>query len=95
MNPKNLALTVAAAATIAQSDISGGQEAAALVVFIVLGSLTILAPLAVYFLMSDRATTLLDGLKGFMAVHNAAIMAVLLLVLGAKLIGDAIGGLSA
>jgi hypothetical protein len=29
-----------------------------------------------------------------MAVHNAAIMSVLLLVLGAKLIGDAIGGLA-
>jgi hypothetical protein len=29
-----------------------------------------------------------------MAAHNAAIMAVLLLVLGTKLIGDAIGGLS-
>jgi hypothetical protein len=29
-----------------------------------------------------------------MAEHNAAIMTVLLLVLGAKLIGDAISGLS-
>ena len=30
----------------------------------------------------------------WLAAHNAAIMTVLLLVLGAKLIGDAIGGLS-
>jgi hypothetical protein len=32
--------------------------------------------------------------KGSMAAHNAAIMTVLLLVLGVKLIGDAIAGFS-
>ena len=37
----------------------------------------------------------LGGLKAWMAGHNAAIMTVLLLVLGAKLTGDGIGGLSA
>ena len=92
LNPKNLALTVAAATAIAQTEISGSQEAVALVVFIILGSLTILAPVAIYFLMGAKAKEILDGLKGFMAAHNAAIMTVLLLVLGAKLIGDAIAG---
>ena len=75
LNPKNLALTVAAATAIAQTEISGGEQAVALVVFVILGSL-------------------LDGLKTWMAAHNAAIMTVLLLVLGAKLIGDAIAGFS-
>jgi hypothetical protein len=37
---------------------------------------------------------ILDGIKNWMAAHNAAIMAVVLLVLGVKLIGDAISGLS-
>lgn len=74
--------------------ISGGQEAVALVVFVVLASLTILAPVAI-FMMGPKAKGILDGLKGFMGAHNAAIMTVLLLVLGAKLIGDSIGGLSA
>jgi hypothetical protein len=94
LNPKNLALTVAAATVIAQTEISGGQQAVALAVFILLGSLTILAPVAIYFLMGAKAKEILDGLKGFMGAHNAAIMTVLLLVLGAKLIGDAIAGLS-
>ena len=44
--------------------------------------------------MGAKASEILDGLKSFMAAHNAASMTVLLLVLGAKLIGDAIGGLS-
>ena len=34
------------------------------------------------------------GLRDWMAQHNAAIMAVLCLVIGAKLIGDAISGFS-
>jgi threonine/homoserine/homoserine lactone efflux protein len=95
VNPKNLALTVAAAATIAQTGISSGQEAGAMAIFVALGSLTILAPLVIYFALGARAARILDGLKTWMATHNAAIMAVLLLVLGVKLIGDAIGELSA
>jgi len=94
LNPKNLALTVAAATAIAQTSISTGQEAGALAVFILIGSLTILAPLVIYFAMGTRATEILDGLKGFMAAHNGAIMTVLFFVLGAKLIGDAITGFS-
>jgi len=62
-------------------------------VFVVLGSVGILTPVAVYFLF-ERAKGILEGLKAWMAAHNAAIMTVLLLVLGAKLIGDAIAGFS-
>ena len=94
VNPKNLALTVAAATTIAEAGISSGQEAGAMTIFVVLGSLTILAPLIIYFALGAKATGILDGIKNWMAAHNAAIMAVLLLVLGVKLIGDAISGLS-
>jgi threonine/homoserine/homoserine lactone efflux protein len=95
LNPKNLALTIAAATAIAQAGISSGQEAGALAIFIAIGSLTILAPLVIYFVMGTRAARILDELKAWMAAHNAAIMTVLLLVLGLKLIGDAIGALSA
>ena len=46
VNPKNLALTIAAATTIAEAGISSGQEAGAMAVFVLLGSLTILARLS-------------------------------------------------
>ena len=94
VNPKNLALTIAAATVIAQAGVSHGQEVAALAVFILIGSLTILAPLGLYLALGAQAKQILEGMKAWMSVHNAAIMTVLLLVLGAKLIGDAIGGLS-
>jgi hypothetical protein len=42
----------------------------------------------------DGEPALLHRLKAWMGQNNAVIMAVLLLVIGAKLIGDAIGGFS-
>ena len=50
--------------------------------------------MAIYFALGARAEHVLGDLKSRMAAHNAAIMAVLCLVIGAKLIGDAITGLS-
>jgi hypothetical protein len=44
--------------------------------------------------MGDRAERLLEGLKAWMAAHNAAIMAVLCLIIATKLIGDGISSLA-
>jgi hypothetical protein len=54
----------------------------------------VLTPVVIYFALGERATVILDGLKAWMAANSAVIMTVLLLVIGAKLIGDAIAGLS-
>lgn len=94
INPKNLALTIAAVTSIAQTGISGVEAVGALAVFNLIGSLSILAPVGIYFALGAKSAVILDELKTWMAANNAAIMAVLLLVLGTKLIGDAIGGLS-
>jgi Sap, sulfolipid-1-addressing protein len=92
-NPKNLLLAVAAAAAIAQTGIAGGQQAVAYAVFAVVGTLGVGAPVVVYFSMGKRSEKLLGRLKDWMAHNNAVIMAVLCLVIGVKLIGDALGGL--
>jgi threonine/homoserine/homoserine lactone efflux protein len=94
VNPKNLLLTVSAAAAIAQTGIDAGQQAVAMAVFVVIGTLGPGAPVAIYFAMGAKAAHLLDELKSWMAANNAAIMAVLCLVIGAKLIGDGIAGLA-
>ena len=44
--------------------------------------------------MGDRATKILGGLHEWMARENATIMAILCLIIGAKLIGDAISALA-
>jgi hypothetical protein len=94
VNPKNLMLNVSAAATIAQAGLSGAEQALALVVLVALGSLGIIAPVAVYFVMGDRAAQVLDGWKEWLSADNAVVMAVLFLVFGAVLVGKGIGGLS-
>jgi threonine/homoserine/homoserine lactone efflux protein len=93
INPKNLLLTVGAAAAIAQADVSTGDQVVALAVFIVIGTLGPAAPVLVSVFMRDKARAILDDLKAWMGAHNAAIMSVLCLVIGAKLLGDGISGL--
>ncbi len=94
LNPKNLLLAVAAAASIAQTGISGAQQAAAYAVFAVIGTLGVGTPVVLYLAMGERSAELLGKLKAWMAHNNAVIMAVLCLVIGVKLIGDAIAGLT-
>jgi threonine/homoserine/homoserine lactone efflux protein len=94
VNPKNLVLTAGAAAAIAQTGVGAGQQAIALAVFILIGTLGPGIPVAIYFAMGDRAKHVLDELRDWMAANNAAIMAALCLVIGAKLIGDGITGLA-
>jgi Sap, sulfolipid-1-addressing protein len=93
-NPKNLLLAVGAAAAIAQTGIPGGEQAIAYAVFAVIGTVGVGAPVVIYFALGDRAGPILDGLKAWMAHNNAVIMAVLCLVIGAKLLGDGIAGLA-
>ena len=94
VNPKNLLLTVGAAAAIAQTGIPAGEQAVALAVFIVVATLGPGIPVGIYFAMGDRAERLLESLKAWMGAHNAAIMAVLCLVIATKLIGDGISALA-
>jgi threonine/homoserine/homoserine lactone efflux protein len=94
INPKNLLLVVAAAAAIAQTGASTVDQAVALAVFILIATLGVGAPVAIFFLMGARATKILGELHEWMARENATIMAVICLIIGAKLIGDAIAGLT-
>jgi hypothetical protein len=93
-NPKNLLLAVGAAAAIAQLGIPGGQQAVAYAVFAVIGTLGVGAPVVLYFATGTRSAELLGRLKDWMAHNNAVIMAVLCLVIGVKLVGDALSGLT-
>ncbi len=90
-NPKNGTLTVAAAASIAGTGVSSLDQWVALAVFVLVGSLGVLAPLAVVVVSGERATATLESWRHWFLGHNTAIMAVLFFVIGAKLIGDGIG----
>lgn len=60
----------------------------------VLGSATVADAVLAYLLLGDRASRPLAAVRRFMSDNNAVIMMVLPLLLGAKLVGDALGGLA-
>ena len=95
VNPKNLLLNVSAAAAIAQAGISTGKQAIVFAIFVVIATLGPGIPLGIYYVMGDGAPKVLGGIRRWMVANNQAIMAVLCLVIGAKLIGEAIAGFTA
>jgi hypothetical protein len=75
--------------------VSGSEQVLVLVLFVLIATIGVATPLVIYFAMGARAPEILQRLKAWMTSHNAAIMAVLCLVIGAKLIGDSVSGFSA
>lgn len=90
VNPKNLILTVAAAAGLAQLGLSTSDAVVSLIVFVVVGSIAIAGPVVYYFLGGGGAKAELDSLKDWLAAHNAAVMTVLFIVFGVDLIAKGI-----
>jgi len=92
-NPKNLALALAAALSIAQAGLSGAQPWIALAVFVLLASISVATPVLYYLIAGQSAEKLLNNWKAWLTANNATVMFVILLVLGVKLVGDGLGGL--
>ena len=93
INPKNLALTIAAAAAVAQAGLSAGDDVVAVAIFVVLSSVIVVGAVLLYLFGGSRAEKPLASMREFMAQHNAVIMMVILVVLGAKLVGEGWAGL--
>ena len=90
VNPKNLGLTVAAAATISSANLDTSNEIVVLAVYVLIASVTIVLPVAAYLIMGDRADEPLTTAKQWLIDNNNTVMSVLFVVLGFKLIGDAL-----
>ena len=79
-------LAAAAGAGLAQLGLSTGDAVGSLLVFVIVGSLTIAGPVVYYLLGGAGAKARLDDMKNWLALHNDAVMAVLFLVFGVNLI---------
>jgi threonine/homoserine/homoserine lactone efflux protein len=95
LNPKNLVFIIGGATAVSQFDLSGADQAVCWVVFTLIATIGVAIPMGIYLFMGDKAAATLDGLKTWMARNNTAVMAVLLVIIGVKLIGDGISGLAA
>ena len=90
VKPKNLLLTIGAGVAVAQVGASAVGQAVAIAVYVFLGTTGLAIPLAVHVLRPARGGDLLIGLRDWMVRANVTIIAVLSLVIAAKLLGDAL-----
>lgn len=93
VNPKNLAMCVAAGVAIGAASLPGGQQTIAVVVFTVIAACTVAVPVIAFAVAAERMRGPLHRLKAWLLANNSTVMAVLLLVIGVVLVGKGIGGL--
>jgi hypothetical protein len=91
-NPKNLIMAIGGGLSIAQAPTSNGGMAVAALIFVALAVSTVVVPVILYHSLGARAVRLLDPLNAWLQANNAAVMAVLFLVIGVVLIGKGISG---
>lgn len=94
VNPKNISLGISSGAAMAQSGVAGGGAVGALVLFAIISSVGVGAPVAVLFAMGERADGVLASWKAWLITNNATVMMVLFGVLGANALGSGLGLLS-
>lgn len=92
-NPKNAGLAIAAAASISSQNLESGEQAVALLAFVLISSITVILPVAAYLLARERSRSTLDALKVWLIRNNSTVMTVLFILIGAKVLGDGLAGL--
>ncbi|MDO8143338.1 MULTISPECIES: GAP family protein [unclassified Isoptericola] len=90
VNPKNLLLAAAAGASLGALSLSTGGTVASVAVFTALATLTVTLPVLGYLVAGRRLAPALDRTKTWLIANNATVMAVLLVVFGVSLLGDAL-----
>ena len=93
VNPKHIALTVAAMIAIAQAEVATGAAIALLALFVALSSAGVSVPVFYALVGGERAEARLGDWKAWLSANNAAIVAVLFLVFGVILVSNGLGDL--
>ncbi len=91
VNPKNLLMAAGAGVTIGSAELSGGEIALSILVFVLLAAATVAVPVIAYLVAAKKMAGPLERLRGWLVQNNATVMAVLLLVIGVVMIGKGIG----
>jgi len=93
VNPKNIAVGLASAVTIASAGLAGGQTIVVIAVYTVFASLGVAAPIVAMLLLGERSDRVLRGWQSWLDHNNTAMMAVIYLVFGVILVGKGFGGI--
>lgn len=93
VNPKNLLMAASAGLVVGGASLTLGQTIAVIAVFTVIAASTVLGPVIAYLAASAKMAEPLERLREWLVDNNAAIMAVLLLVIGVSVVGKGIASL--
>jgi threonine/homoserine/homoserine lactone efflux protein len=94
VNPKNLLVCVAAGLAIAAGGLSAAQGRWAVVVFTTTAASTVAVPVLAYAAGRPRMSGPLESLRGGLIARGRSVAAMLLLVIGVLLLGQALTGLA-
>lgn len=92
-NPKNIAVGLASAITIASAGLSAAQSVGVVAVYTVVACLGVATPIVAMLILGDGADEVLSGWQSWLDRHNTAMMAVIYLIFGVILVGKGIGGI--
>ncbi len=92
INPKNLALAFSVILSLAEAGASPFQARLALLLFVVIGSVTIAAPVFYRLFAGKGADRHLQTWKEWLTYNNATVVCVVLLMMGVMIIGKGVGG---
>lgn len=93
LNPKNLMMAAAAGISIGAHGLTASEQLIPGSIFVVIAVSTVAVPVIAYLVASARMKAPLDRLRAWLVAHNAAVMTVLLLVIGVVTISKGIGSL--
>jgi threonine/homoserine/homoserine lactone efflux protein len=92
-NPKIVLLAAAAGVGIGAAELPLASTLLVALLFTVLASVTVALPMVAHAIGGERALAPLGRARDWLEANNAAVMAVVLVVIGAVLLGRGIGGL--
>ncbi|MEE2056765.1 GAP family protein [Rhodococcus artemisiae] len=93
VNPKNLLLCVSAGVAIGTAGLSSGNAVVVWLVFTILAACSVLVPVIGYAVAAQRMGGALDSAKNWLQTNNHMVMAIVLLIMGATVVGKGLGGL--
>jgi threonine/homoserine/homoserine lactone efflux protein len=91
VNPKNLLMAASAGLIVGGAGLTLGETSVVITFFVLLAACTVVIPVVAYLIAAARLAGPLDKLRGWLLENNATIMSVLLLVIGAAVIGKGLG----
>jgi threonine/homoserine/homoserine lactone efflux protein len=91
VNPKNLLMAISAGVIIGSAALPAGAAAIAMVVFTLIAGSSVSVPVIGHLVAARAMTKPLESLRAWLLHNNAAVMAVLLLVIGVTVLGKGIG----